>query len=94
MGYRVVNTGSVELSCGLAHRLERETDIGWLLMNDGMTFRLIGFGVEPGAHRDFTASIALGMPTGHYRISTSVTTDQGDGEVVLTAHCDVRSDAN
>lgn len=90
-GYRIINSGSVGLTCGLPYRLERETDSGWHLMNDGMVFRLMGFGVEPGAHRDFTARIAPDMPTGRYRISTSVTTDHGRGKIVLTVCFDVRS---
>jgi hypothetical protein len=90
-GYRIINSGSVGLTCGSPYRLERETDSGWHLMNDGMAFRLMGFGVEPGAHRDFKATIAPDMPTGRYRISTSVTTDDGGGKIVLTACFDVRS---
>jgi hypothetical protein len=90
-GYRIINSGSVELTCGSPYRLERETDSGWHPMNDGMAFRLMGFAVEPGAHRDFTARIAPDMPTGRYRISTSVTTDHGGGKTVLTTCFDVRN---
>lgn len=36
--YRITNTGSVELICGVAYRMERETSDGWIHMNPGMAF--------------------------------------------------------
>lgn len=43
--YRIVNTGTVDLICGLPYRLERQADDGWVLMNPGMHFRLRGISI-------------------------------------------------
>jgi hypothetical protein len=92
LGYKIANTGSVELTCGLLYRLERYADGGWITMNSEAAFRLIGFGVGPGQSRDLDATIPLGAPAGLYRISTSVTTDHGGGAADLAAEFEVSPD--
>jgi hypothetical protein len=71
--YRINNTGSVELLCGLAHSLELETDDGWVQMNPSMAFPAIGFRVFPNESRELRARIPANAPAGTYRLSTSVT---------------------
>jgi hypothetical protein len=88
--YSIVNTGSVPLICGLRYRLERETSDGWVVMNPGMAFRLIGFAVLPGQARELKASIPPDAPTGVYRIRVSVTSDHADGALDLTAAFEIR----
>lgn len=61
--YKINNTGSLDLICGLPYRLERETTGGWVPMNPEMAFRAIGFGVLPGESRELTATIPVeGLP--------------------------------
>src|SRR5947209_8961884 len=55
--YRINNTGSIALICGLGYRLERKTAEGWVLMNPGMAFRAIGFGVLPDESRELRATV-------------------------------------
>jgi uncharacterized membrane protein len=88
--YRITNTGSVELICGVGYRMERETSDGWIHMNPGMAFRSIGFGVLPGEHRDLSAMVPADAPAGSYRISTSVTSDHVEGVVRLSAGFEVQ----
>lgn len=90
LGYRINNTGSVELICGLAYRLERKTSDGWVHTNPGMAFRLIGFGVLPGQGRELSAMIPADALGGSYRISTSVTSDHVEGAVRLSARFHVQ----
>jgi hypothetical protein len=90
LGYRIVNTGAVPLICGLPYRLERETSSGWILMNPGMAFRLMGFGVAPGLSHGLRAAIPADAPPGRYRISASVTSDHAAGTIHTSALFDVR----
>jgi hypothetical protein len=87
--YRINNTGSIELICGLGYRLERKTTEGWVLMNPGMAFRAIGFGVLPDERRELRATIPAHAAVGPYRISTSVNSDHLDGTLRLSADFDV-----
>jgi uncharacterized membrane protein len=87
--YRINNTGTVPLICGLSYRLERETVKGWVPMNPGMAFRAIGFGVLPGEGRELRATIPRDGPSGSYRISTSVRSDHVEGDVRLCARLHV-----
>jgi hypothetical protein len=92
--YSIVNTGSVELICGLPYRLERYADNAWILMNPNMAFALPGFGVKPGQTHLLTALVPAIAPAGKYRISTSVATnplDEGHGarSVQISAQFDV-----
>jgi hypothetical protein len=85
LSYRIVNTGSVGLICGLAYSLERESDAGWVLMNPDMPFRAIGFRVRPGESRKLQAVIPGDAPAGRYRITTRVNSDHADGPLLLSA---------
>jgi uncharacterized membrane protein len=87
--YRIVNTGSVELTCGLAYRLERKADHEWVHMNAGMAFRLIGFGVSPGHYRELDARIPEDAQPGEYRLIASVSSDRLAGDVALSAQLSV-----
>jgi hypothetical protein len=69
--YRIVNARA-DLRIPL--RLERETSDGWVLMNTGVAFRLIGFGVLRGQAWELQPPIPTDAPAGVYRIRTSVTT--------------------
>ena len=92
LGYRINNTGSVQLICGLPYCLEQETSDEWVPMNEGMAFRLIGFGVLPGESRELKVRIPADAPAGSYRLSTSVTSDHVRGAIRLSAHFDVVRD--
>jgi hypothetical protein len=94
LGYRIVNSGSVALVCGVGYSLERETADGWILENPRMAFPLIGLQVQPGASREPRADIPSRAAAGRYRISTSVHTGHGEGlrEVKLCADFEVRDD--
>lgn len=70
--YRIINTGTARLICGLGYLLEREDEGQWVAMSAGMAFPAIGLIVAPGHERQLTASIPSDAPPGHYRISTSV----------------------
>ena len=87
--YRIINTGTVDLICGLPYRLERQTDNVWLPMNAGMPFRLIGFGVSPGHYRELQARVPNDAPTGLYRLIASVGSDHVSGRVEVSAHFSV-----
>jgi len=87
--YRIVNTGSVDLICGLPYRLERQTDDGWLWMNEGMAFRLIGFRVSPGHYRELEARVPEDAPPGPYRLIASVTSDHVSGRVEVSGRFSV-----
>jgi hypothetical protein len=81
--YRIVNTGTINLICGLRYRLERQTDDGWVPMNAGMPFRLIGFGVLPGEWHELRARIPDDAPGGLYRLIASVGSDHVSGRVEI-----------
>lgn len=83
--YRIINTGNVELICGFAYRLERETAESWVHMNPRMAFRLIGFGVSPGQYRELDARIPDDAPAGSYRLVASVGSDHTGGTVEVSA---------
>lgn len=82
--YRIVNTGTINLICGLPYRLERQTDDGWAPMNAGMPFRLIGFGVRPGRCHELRARIPDDAPGGLYRLIASVGSDHVSGRVEIS----------
>ena len=92
LGYRIVNSGSVTLVCGVGYSLERETTDGWTLENPRMAFPAIGLLVEPGASRELRANIPNHAAAGRYRIGTSVHTGHGEGlsRVRLCADFEVR----
>jgi hypothetical protein len=71
--YRIVNTGTARLICGVGYVLERAAGQEWEVMNPpGMYFPAIGLIVEPGDERQLRASIPPDALSGQYRIRTSV----------------------
>jgi hypothetical protein len=89
--YRIVNTGTVDLICGLAYRLERRADDTWVCMNPGMAFRAIGFGVSPGHYRELQARIPADAPPGLYRLIASAGSDHVSGRVEVSGQFSVTS---
>jgi hypothetical protein len=81
--YRIVNTGTINVICGSPYRLERQTDDGWMPVNGGMPFRLIGFGVRPGRCHELQARIPDDAPGGLYRLVASVGSDHVSGRVEI-----------
>jgi hypothetical protein len=75
--YRLHNTGSVELICGVGYQLERESNGQWLPAGPPMWFPAIGLIVRPGEHRQLTAKIPADAPDGLYRINTSLSDRDG-----------------
>jgi uncharacterized membrane protein len=90
VGYRITNTGTVDLVCGLPYRLERESPTGWVHVNEGMRFRLIGFGVRPGESHGLSAQIPPDAGPGRYRLSASVHSDHGNRSAHLSAEFHVQ----
>jgi hypothetical protein len=84
--YRIRNMGDVRLICGLHYRLERKVgENEWMLMNAGVLFRTIGFGVDPGQYKELTARIPADAPAGLYRLLASVGSDHVPGRVEASA---------
>ena len=93
LGYRIVNSGSFALMCGVGYSLERETTDGWTLENPRTPFPAIGLLIQPSASLELRADIPNHAPTGRYRISTSAHTGHGAElqRVQLSAGFEVRA---
>lgn len=83
--YRIINTGTVDLICGLSYRLERQTAESWVPMNARLAFPLIGFGVSPGQYRELGARLPDDAPAGSYRLVASVGSDHASGRAEVSA---------
>lgn len=91
--YQIVNSGTVQLMCGLPYRLERQTGDSWEQVNAGMAFRLMGFGVAPGQHRELHARIPDDAPAGQYRLTTSVPSDHVSGRMEVSTRFLVKAES-
>jgi hypothetical protein len=64
MRYRIANTGSIELICGVGYGLERKSSEGWTAMNPGMAFPAIGLALLPNKSRELRTTIPAQAPPG------------------------------
>lgn len=89
MRYRIANTGSIELICGVGYGLDRKTSEGWTAMNPGMAFPAIGLAALPNKNRELRATIPAQAPPGVYRISTTVNSGHAAKTLWLSTEFDV-----